>query len=30
MEVCIAMLASHAQGREIMLSHQVGIGERAP
>lgn len=30
MEVCIAMLASHAQGREIALSHQVGIGERTP
>ncbi len=28
MEVCIAMLASHAQVREISLSHQVGIEGR--
>jgi phthalate 4,5-cis-dihydrodiol dehydrogenase len=25
MEVCLAMLASHREGREIMLSHQVGV-----
>jgi phthalate 4,5-cis-dihydrodiol dehydrogenase len=25
MEVCLAMLASHREGREIVLSHQVGV-----
>ena len=25
MEVCLAMLASHAQGREMLLDHQVGL-----
>ena len=25
MEVCLAMLASHAEGREILLRHQVGL-----
>jgi phthalate 4,5-cis-dihydrodiol dehydrogenase len=30
MEVCIAMLRSHRDGREIELVHQVSIGEHAP
>lgn len=28
MEVCLAMLQSHAQGRDIELRHQVGLGGR--